>query len=113
MLVITKGYKICNAFSRCLSLIKYVGVQTLLPISSLVCLLVFIVCWSPPPRLGQELPEAVTVQVGHGETLLPLLSLLGLYKDPAPPTADNYSQQHGTLCVCVCVCGEGVVVVGV
>ncbi|XP_059892921.1 multiple inositol polyphosphate phosphatase 1b [Gadus macrocephalus] len=46
-------------------------------------------------RLGQELPEAVTVQVGHGETLLPLLSLLGLYKDPAPPTADNYSQQHG------------------
>ncbi|KAJ3608220.1 hypothetical protein NHX12_025270 [Muraenolepis orangiensis] len=46
-------------------------------------------------RLGQELPEAATVQVGHGETLLPLLSLLGLYKDPVPPTADNYSQQHG------------------
>lgn len=46
-------------------------------------------------RLGQELPEAVTVQVGHGETLLPLLSLLGLYKDPAPPTADNYYTQHG------------------
>ncbi|KAG7280072.1 hypothetical protein CRUP_018028 [Coryphaenoides rupestris] len=46
-------------------------------------------------RLGLELPEAATIQVGHGETLLPLLSLLGLYKDPAPPTADNYAQQHG------------------
>ncbi|KAK0130736.1 Multiple inositol polyphosphate phosphatase 1 [Merluccius polli] len=46
-------------------------------------------------RLGQELPEAVRVQVGHGETLLPLLTLLGLYKDPSQPTADNYSTQHG------------------
>ncbi|XP_056153197.1 multiple inositol polyphosphate phosphatase 1b [Lampris incognitus] len=46
-------------------------------------------------RLGQEIPEAATIQVGHAETLLPLLSLLGFYKDQTPPTSENYSKQHG------------------
>ncbi|KAM4624303.1 multiple inositol polyphosphate phosphatase 1b [Polymixia lowei] len=46
-------------------------------------------------RSGQEVPEAVTIQVGHAETLLPLLTLLELYKDQTPPTADNYNKQHG------------------
>uniref|UniRef100_A0A3Q0RIE5 Multiple inositol polyphosphate phosphatase 1 n=1 Tax=Amphilophus citrinellus TaxID=61819 RepID=A0A3Q0RIE5_AMPCI len=36
-----------------------------------------------------------SVLVGHAETLLPLLSLLGLYKDQTPPTASNYPSQHG------------------
>ncbi|KAM3860009.1 multiple inositol polyphosphate phosphatase 1b [Diretmus argenteus] len=39
--------------------------------------------------------EAASILVGHAETLLPLLSLLGLYKDQAPPTARNYHSQHG------------------
>eukprot|EP00064_Thunnus_orientalis_P024200 superscaffoldBa00010060_g24480 len=47
-------------------------------------------------RLSSEAsPEPASVLVGHAETLLPLLSLLGLYKDKTPPTADNYSTQHG------------------
>lgn len=37
--------------------------------------------------------EAVTIQVGHGETLLPLLTLLGLFKDIKPLTSDNFAEQ--------------------
>ena len=37
--------------------------------------------------------EAVTVQVGHGETLLPLLSLLGFFRDATPLTAANFLSQ--------------------
>ncbi|KAF3853012.1 hypothetical protein F7725_013700 [Dissostichus mawsoni] len=49
------------------------------------------------PRRATDAPPALTASVllGHAETLLPLLSLLGLYRDPHPPTADNYQQQHG------------------
>ncbi|KAJ8366141.1 hypothetical protein SKAU_G00149720 [Synaphobranchus kaupii] len=43
-------------------------------------------------RFG-HVTEAVTVQVGHAETLLPLLSLMGFYKDETPLTADNYALQ--------------------
>ncbi|KAK1905743.1 Multiple inositol polyphosphate phosphatase 1 [Dissostichus eleginoides] len=32
-------------------------------------------------KSGQQVTEAVTVQVGHAETLLPLLTLLGFFKD--------------------------------
>lgn len=46
-------------------------------------------------RSTEELPEPASILVGHGETLLPLLSLLGLYKDQTPPTASNYHAQHG------------------
>lgn len=46
-------------------------------------------------RSTEELPEPASILVGHAETLLPLLSLLGLYKDPTPPTASNYHTQHG------------------
>ncbi|XP_071770200.2 multiple inositol polyphosphate phosphatase 1b [Centroberyx gerrardi] len=46
-------------------------------------------------RSGEPLSESASIQLGHAETLLPLLSLLGLYKDPAPPTALNYHTQHG------------------
>ncbi|KAK5905413.1 hypothetical protein CgunFtcFv8_001380 [Champsocephalus gunnari] len=49
------------------------------------------------PTQSDGRPPALTASVllGHAETLLPLLSLLGLYRDPHPPTADNYQQQHG------------------
>lgn len=46
-------------------------------------------------RSTEELPEPASILVGHAETLLPLLSLLGLYKDQTPPTASNYHAQHG------------------
>ncbi|KAF1373423.1 hypothetical protein PFLUV_G00238710 [Perca fluviatilis] len=48
-----------------------------------------------PPRSTDVPPEPASILVGHAETLLPLLSLLGLYKDQTPPTADNYRTQHG------------------
>lgn len=37
--------------------------------------------------------EAVTIQVGHAETLLPLLTLLGFFKDDAPLTSANFAAQ--------------------
>ena len=39
--------------------------------------------------------EAVTVQVGHAETLIPLLTLLGLFKDVDPLTSTNFATQTG------------------
>ncbi|XP_060884841.1 multiple inositol polyphosphate phosphatase 1b [Labrus mixtus] len=48
-----------------------------------------------PRRATDEPPEPASILVGHAETLLPLLSLLGLYKDQTPPTASNYHSQHG------------------
>ncbi|XP_037547240.1 multiple inositol polyphosphate phosphatase 1b [Nematolebias whitei] len=48
-----------------------------------------------PRRATEAAPEPASILVGHAETLLPLLSLLGLYKDPTPPTASNYQSQHG------------------
>lgn len=46
-------------------------------------------------RSTDAAPEPASILVGHAETLLPLLSLLGLYKDKTPPTANNYHAQHG------------------
>ncbi|XP_013878762.1 multiple inositol polyphosphate phosphatase 1b [Austrofundulus limnaeus] len=48
-----------------------------------------------PRRATEAAPEPASILVGHAETLLPLVSLLGLYKDQAPPTATNYQSQHG------------------
>lgn len=48
-----------------------------------------------PRRSTDAAPEPASILVGHAETLLPLLSLLGLYKDQTPPTASNYRTQHG------------------
>ncbi|XP_054860855.1 multiple inositol polyphosphate phosphatase 1-like isoform X1 [Amphiprion ocellaris] len=48
-----------------------------------------------PRRSTDASPEPASILVGHAETLLPLLSLLGLYKDQTPPTASNYQSQHG------------------
>uniref|UniRef100_A0A1A8HKN0 Multiple inositol polyphosphate phosphatase 1 n=1 Tax=Nothobranchius korthausae TaxID=1143690 RepID=A0A1A8HKN0_9TELE len=42
---------------------------------------------------GQQVSEAVTVQVGHAETLLPLFTLLGFFKDTDPLTSANYATQ--------------------
>ncbi|XP_041866246.1 multiple inositol polyphosphate phosphatase 1-like [Melanotaenia boesemani] len=42
---------------------------------------------------GQQVTEAVTVQVGHAETLLPLLTLLGFFKDSSTLTSTNYASQ--------------------
>lgn len=47
-------------------------------------------------RSTEASPEPASILVGHAETLLPLLSLLGLYKDETPPTANNYHTQQGT-----------------
>ncbi|MEQ2195768.1 hypothetical protein XENOCAPTIV_018081 [Xenoophorus captivus] len=44
-------------------------------------------------NLGQKVTEAVTIQVGHAETLLPLLALLGFFKDSEPLTSINYASQ--------------------
>uniref|UniRef100_A0A8D0D7I1 Multiple inositol polyphosphate phosphatase 1 n=1 Tax=Sander lucioperca TaxID=283035 RepID=A0A8D0D7I1_SANLU len=53
---------------------------------------------SEPPfvvyvRSGQQVTEAVTVQVGHADTLLPLLTLLGFFKDSDALTSTNYDTQ--------------------
>ncbi|MED6258452.1 hypothetical protein ATANTOWER_007644 [Ataeniobius toweri] len=48
-----------------------------------------------PRRSTEAGPEPASILVGHAETLLPLLSLLGLYKDQTLPTASNYQSQHG------------------
>lgn len=44
-------------------------------------------------RSGQSVTEAVTIQVGHAETLLPLLTLLGFFKDTEALTSSNYATQ--------------------
>ncbi|XP_051969026.1 multiple inositol polyphosphate phosphatase 1b [Xyrauchen texanus] len=41
-----------------------------------------------------DVEKTATIQVGHGETLLPLLSLMGFFKDEKPLTAENFSLQH-------------------
>ena len=64
--------------------------------------------------------EAVSIQVGHAETLLPLLTLLGLFRDNVTLTAGNYVAQAGrsfrtshtlpyaaNLVVALYDCGEG------
>ncbi|KAK2820190.1 hypothetical protein Q5P01_023149 [Channa striata] len=48
-----------------------------------------------PRRSTEASPEPASILVGHAETLLPLLSLLGLHKDKTPPTANNYQSQYG------------------
>ncbi|XP_031697074.1 multiple inositol polyphosphate phosphatase 1-like, partial [Anarrhichthys ocellatus] len=42
---------------------------------------------------GQQVTEAVTVQVGHADTLLPLLTLLGFFKDSEALTSTNFATQ--------------------
>ncbi|XP_041644900.1 multiple inositol polyphosphate phosphatase 1-like [Cheilinus undulatus] len=44
-------------------------------------------------KSGQQVTEAVTVQVGHADTLLPLLTLLGFFKDNETLTSSNYATQ--------------------
>ncbi|XP_066549287.1 multiple inositol polyphosphate phosphatase 1 [Amia ocellicauda] len=46
-------------------------------------------------RINGHVSEAATVQVGHAETLLPLLSLMGFFKDEMPLTSDNFALQQG------------------
>lgn len=46
-------------------------------------------------RSTDAAPEPASVLLGHAETLLPLLALLGMYKDRTPPAAHNYRSQHG------------------
>uniref|UniRef100_A0A3Q2NQE7 Multiple inositol polyphosphate phosphatase 1 n=1 Tax=Fundulus heteroclitus TaxID=8078 RepID=A0A3Q2NQE7_FUNHE len=41
----------------------------------------------------RQVSEAVTVQIGHADTLLPLLTLLGFFKDTAPLTSTNFASQ--------------------
>ncbi|KAM9848029.1 multiple inositol polyphosphate phosphatase 1-like [Aulostomus maculatus] len=44
-------------------------------------------------RSGQQVNEAVTIQIGHADTLLPLLALLGFFKDSEALTSINYATQ--------------------
>ncbi|CAN9499728.1 unnamed protein product [Ophioblennius macclurei] len=44
-------------------------------------------------KSGQQVTEAATIQVGHAETLLPLITLLGFFKDSATLTSSNYATQ--------------------
>ncbi|XP_038152536.1 multiple inositol polyphosphate phosphatase 1a [Cyprinodon tularosa] len=44
-------------------------------------------------KSGQKVTEAVTVQVGHAETLLPLFTLLGFFKNAEPLTSTNFASQ--------------------
>ncbi|XP_033468717.1 multiple inositol polyphosphate phosphatase 1-like [Epinephelus lanceolatus] len=44
-------------------------------------------------KSGQQVTEAVTVQVGHADTLLPLLTLLGFFKDSDALSSTNYATQ--------------------
>ncbi|XP_077358814.1 multiple inositol polyphosphate phosphatase 1b [Festucalex cinctus] len=48
-----------------------------------------------PRRASDAPPDPASILIGHAETLLPFLGLLGLYKDETSPTADNYHAQHG------------------
>ncbi|KAL0169960.1 hypothetical protein M9458_034556, partial [Cirrhinus mrigala] len=41
--------------------------------------------------------EAVTVQVGHAETLLPLLTLLDMFKDDIPLSSTNFATQQNRI----------------
>ncbi|XP_056147875.1 multiple inositol polyphosphate phosphatase 1a isoform X3 [Lampris incognitus] len=44
-------------------------------------------------KSSNQVTEAVTIQVGHAETLLPLLTLLGFFKDSDYLTSTNYATQ--------------------
>ncbi|XP_076599794.1 multiple inositol polyphosphate phosphatase 1-like [Chaetodon auriga] len=44
-------------------------------------------------KSGQQVTEPVTVQIGHADTLLPLLTLLGFFKDSDALTSTNYASQ--------------------
>ncbi|KAM4607956.1 multiple inositol polyphosphate phosphatase 1a [Polymixia lowei] len=44
-------------------------------------------------KSGNQVSEAVTIQVGHAETLLPLLTLLGFFEDSDRLTSRNYASQ--------------------
>lgn len=64
-----------------------------------------VICLLLSVRSTEELPEPASILLGHAETLLPLLSLLGLFKDKTPPTASNYHTQHGEkLCLHLDLC---------
>lgn len=44
-------------------------------------------------KSGQQVTNAATLQIGHADTLLPLLTLLGFFNDRQPLTSDNYASQ--------------------
>lgn len=50
-------------------------------------------CLNVSSRSGQQVSEAVTIQVGHAETLLPLLTLLGFFKDSDALRSANFASQ--------------------
>lgn len=54
-----------------------------------LCIYFFSVCF----LRSQPISSPVILQFGHAETLLPLLSLMGYFKDKEPLTAYNYKEQ--------------------
>lgn len=44
-------------------------------------------------RSGEQVSQVLTVQMGHAETLLPLLTLLDLFKGDAPLAASDFALQ--------------------
>ncbi|XP_073452422.1 multiple inositol polyphosphate phosphatase 1 [Aquarana catesbeiana] len=45
-------------------------------------------------KRSQQISNPVVMHFGHAETLLPLLALMGLFKDEKPLTADSFSSQN-------------------
>ncbi|XP_068114688.1 multiple inositol polyphosphate phosphatase 1 [Hyperolius riggenbachi] len=45
-------------------------------------------------KRSQQISSPVVMQFGHAETLLPLLALMGLFKDEKPLRADNFATQN-------------------
>ncbi|XP_075072481.1 multiple inositol polyphosphate phosphatase 1 [Mixophyes fleayi] len=45
-------------------------------------------------KRSQQISTPVVMQFGHAETLLPLLALMGLFKDEKPLTADSFATQN-------------------
>lgn len=43
---------------------------------------------------GDKVSEAVTVQIGHAETLIPLLTLLDMFKDDTRLKSTNFATQQ-------------------
>ncbi|XP_063817788.1 multiple inositol polyphosphate phosphatase 1 isoform X2 [Pseudophryne corroboree] len=46
-------------------------------------------------KRSQQISVPVAMHFGHAETLLPLLALMGLFKDEKPLTADNFATKYG------------------
>lgn len=61
------------------------------------CLILYYCLCSLSLSFNGTVSEAVTVQVGHAETLLPLLTLLEMFKDDTPLSSTNFANQQNRI----------------